>query len=247
MKLRFEKKYLVHNSQLDNLRSRLIPFLRPDHLAGIEKFGYPEYTVRSIYFDSPDKKSVSEKISGVEERKKLRVRGYDDLHKDSQVFLEVKRKIGNRIHKNRSLIPFVELERFLVFGPDDALSAELKSKSQLDDAMRFMYHLKRNNMAPLNLIVYEREAYHGKFNSDIRITVDKNIRSKNYPNLKDLYRNDNQTFIWDNHFILEVKYFEPPMPGFVKTIIEDFKLQAQALSKYAEGYFCHKLIAKIAI
>lgn len=247
MKLRFEKKYLVPNVALDALRARFIPFLRPDTFAGIEKYGFPEYTVRSIYYDSPDKRSVDEKIAGVEERKKLRIRGYDKFNSDSQVFLEVKRKLGNRIYKNRSLLPYSEVPNFLLFGPTDEIAQNLKEKQHYEDAMRFMFLLKKNNMSPLNLIVYEREAYHGKFNADLRITLDKNIRSSIYPRLGELYSEDNLKYIWEDHFILEVKYFDPPMPGFVKTIVEDFKLQTQALSKYTEGYFCHQLFAKTAI
>jgi hypothetical protein len=110
-----------------------------------------------------------------------------------------------------------------------------------------MFLLKKNNMTPLNLIVYEREAYHGKFNADLRITFDKNIRSELYPSVRGLYSEKNLTYIWENYFILEVKYFDPPMPGFVKTIIEDFKLQSQALSKYVEGYLCHSLNANTAL
>ena len=247
MKLRFEKKYLVQNTQLQALRERLLPFLVPDSFAGLEKYGFPEYTVRSIYFDSFDKKSIDEKIAGVEERKKLRIRGYDALHENAQVFLEVKRKLGNRIFKNRSLIPFSKMPNFLLYGPDELTQSKLEKKGQLDDAMRFMYHLKKYNMEPLNLIIYEREAYHGRFNTDLRITLDKNIRSVIYPKLNELYSEENCTYIWEDHFILEVKYFEPPMPGFVKTIVEDFKLQTQALSKYTEGYFCHQRFAKTAI
>jgi len=247
MKLRFEKKYLVPYTQLQALRERLAPFLRPDSFAGLEKYGYPEYTVRSIYFDSHDKKSVDEKIAGVEERKKLRIRGYDLENEGSKVFLEVKRKLGNRIYKTRALIPFSKTPDFLCFGPDNETVALLEKQKQHDDALRFMFLLKKNNMAPLNLIVYEREAYHGKFNSDLRITFDKNIRSELYPSLRGLYHEGNLTYIWENHFILEVKYFDPPMPGFVKTIIEDFKLQSQALSKYVEGYLCHTLNANTAL
>lgn len=247
MKLRYEKKYLVPNHQLEALRKSFLPFLVADSFAGLEKYGFPEYTVRSIYFDSSDKKSINEKIAGVEERKKLRIRGYDNLHGESKVFLEVKRKLGNRIYKNRSLIPFSKTQDFLMFGPDEEVTEILQKKNQYDDAMRFMYLLKKYNMSPLNLIIYEREAYHGKFNSDLRITFDKNVRSVLYPSISELYNEANHTYIWENHFILEVKYFDAPMPGFVKAIIEEFHLQAQALSKYTEGYFCHALLAKKAI
>jgi len=247
MKLRYEKKYLVPNAQLSAIRQRFLPFLNADSFAELNEFGYPEYTVRSIYFDSPDKKIIDEKISGVEKRNKLRIRGYDKLIEGSKVFLEVKRKLGDRIYKNRSLLPFSSIGELLMFGPDDEIRALLEKQKQWGDTMNFLFLLKKHNMSPLNLIVYDREAYHGKFNHDLRITFDKNIRASLYPYVSNLFTDDNLTYVWEDHFILEVKYLHPTMPGFVKTIIEDFKLQAQALSKYTEGYFCHHLFAKKAI
>ncbi len=247
MKLRHEKKYLVLNKDLTRLRAAFLPFLVPDNHTSITENGYPEYTVRSIYFDSPDKKSVHEKIAGVEERKKLRIRGYDHPDEQTEIFLEVKRKLGNRIAKNRSLIPYKSIEEVIDNGINEETMILLNHRNQMDDASRFLYHLKRNNMSPLNLIVYEREAYHGKFDSGLRITFDKNIRSALYPSLKNLFIEEGLEYIWKNHFILEVKYYDSNMPNFVRTIIEEFKLQTQALSKYTEGYFCHKLFAKTAI
>lgn len=246
-KLRYERKYLVHNSKLDSLRLRMMPFIEPDSYANLYENQYPEYTVRSIYFDSFQMDALNEKIAGVELRKKLRIRGYDSYTGNNKVFLEIKKKDGNRIYKNRALIPFSKTKDFLLYGPDEELKQKLASKKQLEDAMRFMFHYKKRNLAPVNLIVYDREAYHGKFNHELRITFDKNIRSCYRPDIDDLYDDQKLKYVWDNHFILEVKYFFPPMPGWVKTIVEDFKLETQALSKYTEGYFCHNLHVKTAI
>lgn len=247
MVYRYERKYLVPNAQLDALRNAITSYLRPDVFAKNQKKEYPEYTVRSIYFDSPSLDAIDEKITGVKTRKKLRVRGYDQFVGDNMVFLEVKRKQGNRITKNRSLVPFLHLKDILTFGLDSKLEESLQNRNQLDDANRFLFLLKKNNQSPVNLIVYDREAYHGKFNDEVRVTLDKNIRSKIFPSPDDLFDNDDLNYVWENHFILEVKYFFPPMPGWMKLIIEEFKLEASALSKYTEGYLCHKIIADIAI
>ena len=50
--MRHEYKYYVPVFHLATLRSMLLPFVQPDRYAALQ----PEhhYTVRSIYFDTPD-------------------------------------------------------------------------------------------------------------------------------------------------------------------------------------------------
>jgi hypothetical protein len=234
MKLRYERKYLVNNSILTALRSRLVPFVKPDKFA-VDNLVYPEYTVRSIYFDTPTMDALMDKVEGLNERRKLRIRGYDAPDSNTKVFMEIKRKIGNRIGKNRALVPWVGLSDLLEWGtsPEHAIAKE--------DQNKFLFYLNKENQQPVNLIVYDREPYLGRFDKTVRVTFDKNIRSKFKPDIFELFSNDNLTSVWPSHFILEIKYDNAPMPSWAKSIVEEFNLSSQALSKYAEGYFCHKL------
>lgn len=244
MKLRYERKYLVSNHKLESLRERILTFVKPDIFANYKEKSYPEYTVRSIYFDTPNMTSLLDKNEGVKERKKLRVRGYNKQTENSKVFLEVKRKTGNRIFKNRSLIPFSALHKTIEFGLNQDMEKMLEKSRQKEDAIKFLYQKNRYFQSPVNLVVYEREPYHGKFDHGTRITLDKNIRSKLHPNLEDLFSDFDLKYIWEEHFILEIKYFDPPMPLWAKSIVQEFKLQSEALSKYVEGYYCHDLKSK---
>jgi hypothetical protein len=241
---RYERKYLVPNHHLEELRQQLTPFVRPDIFAKSAKSAieYPQYTVRSIYFDSPHFHSYYEKMEGLQFRKKLRIRGYDQYEEGCLVFLEIKRKIENRIAKNRALVKFDDLEALLTYGEVEKYIVNKSGKQRdFDDAKRFLYNLKRYAQKPANLIVYEREPYHGKLDAGVRITFDKNIRGIIFPNLHQLYQNSGLTYLWENHFILEIKYFTPYMPRWAKTLVEQFKLRHQALSKYAMGLDKHKL------
>lgn len=239
MILRYERKYLVHNDLLPQIRLAIQPFVRPDKYAQSHE-KYPQYTVRSIYLDSLQKEAVYDKIEGLRERKKLRIRGYDIQQEDSIVFLEIKRKISDRIAKNRSPFLYKDLERLLEFGDVEELLV-LNNSDKIDDAKRFLFNMHRYQMRPVNLIAYDREPYHGVFDPGVRVTFDKNIRSTLFPEFSDLYKAEDYEFPWPHHFILEIKYFDAPMPSWAKAIVQHYKLRNEALSKYVQGYTCHRI------
>ncbi len=245
---RYERKYLVPNYMLDDLRSRFNGFVRPDIVATANGNGIPQYTVRSIYFDSPDLLYYNEKHDGLMKRRKLRVRGYNKNRQNEKVVLEIKRKSGNRISKNRASVAFSQLEQLLNNGMVESYIEEGYGQSHedaLNDARRFFFHLKMKPLLPTTLVSYEREAYHGKLNPGNRITFDKNIRSRNYPRLNELYSEEGMRYLFKSHFIMEIKYFEDIMPSWAKSIVHDFKLRHEALSKYVIGYDVNKTFAHI--
>ncbi len=236
--LRLEKKYLVPNYLMNDLRKRIRPFVRPDlyALSGNNE-GIPEYTVRSIYFDSSNLDCYTEKKEGVLLRKKFRIRGYGDSEIGQNVIFEIKRKIENRVKKHRAPVKLSDMESLLYSGNvEKYVLNENGNKNSIDDARRFLFHVKKNKFEPTSQIVYEREPYHGKFDDGVRITFDKNIRSLNYPGINELYSNSNQSYLFKNHFILEIKYFTYIMPVWAKSLIQEFRLRNEALSKYVIGF-----------
>ena len=239
LKLRYERKYLVPNSKLKEVREALRPFMRPDIHAEKES-DHPHYTVRSIYFDSNHRSAVFEKIEGLRDRKKLRIRGYDTRQEDSLVFTEIKKKISNRIYKNRAPFLYNDIKKVLETGEYEPHLLKNSQKTR-EDAARFLYNLNRFNMEPVNLIVYNREPYHGIFNAETRITFDKDIRSRIYPQITELFDNVDFVYPWAGHFIMEIKYYHAPMPSWAKSVVWEFDLKAEALSKYVEGFRCHPL------
>ena len=234
MKLRYERKYLVNNELLEALRKRFMPFLVPD-LNADQTDSKSEYTVRSIYFDTPHFDSFSEKTEGLENRLKLRIRGYNNYFSGCEVFLEIKRKFGNRVAKNRALTMYDLLDKTLQTGQLKRSLGNI-SEHMKDDASRFLYHLHRDAQRAVNLVVYDREPYHGKFDPGVRITFDKNIRASLFPDLNELFSDIGLTHVWKDAFILEVKYFEGGRPSWCKSIIQEFELKHEALSKYAAAF-----------
>lgn len=240
---RYERKYLVPNYLLESLRNRFAGFVRPDIVASHNGNGIPQYTVRSIYFDSHDLMFYHEKHSGLLKRRKLRVRGYNQNTADDKVVLEIKRKHGNRVSKNRALVAWDNLDTLMQTAQiDKYIEAGFgySKPEALNNAKRFFFNYKIKPMLPTTLVSYEREAYHGKLNSGTRVTFDKNIRSRNYPGLRELYEEKDMRFLFKSHFILEIKYFEDTMPSWAKSIVHEFKLRNEALSKYVIGFDVNK-------
>jgi len=230
---RHEKKYLVPISKIDALRSRFMPFLIPDRYTEA-KDGHPEYLVRSIYFDSHQTVSYFEKIEGLKDRKKFRIRGYGNEAIDARVVLEIKKKVEDRVTKHRAFTDFSKAQYLMKYG-DLSMVFDHSEKLNIENASRFMFNIKRYNLVPKTLIVYKREAYHGRFDFGVRVTFDKNIRQKYNPKINGLFSNFGLKPMWKGNFILEVKYFDGDMPSWVKSIIQEFGLHHEALSKYARG------------
>ncbi len=228
--MRYEYKYIVPNSKMKQLREMILPFVDVDDFA--EAAGDNQYTVRSIYFDTPRYDFYFEKVEGIKNRKKVRLRGYDLEHEDNTVFLEIKRKYNIPILKYRAPVTFKDAQEMfrekningqILFGDTFPKGAE--------NSKRFFYQVFSKNLRPVVLIVYEREAYLSKFDSTVRITFDKNLRSKAYPSIKELYDEDKIKAALADHFILEVK-FNRSFPGWLNPIVSRFGLKRQSASKY---------------
>ena len=70
-----EIKYLLSYTMLSKVREVLSPYMRLDKFAGPKEA--PDYTVRSIYFDTKKLKFYNEKKEGLQKRIKVRVRSYN--------------------------------------------------------------------------------------------------------------------------------------------------------------------------
>jgi len=238
MKLRYERKYFVPNERLDDLRARLKPFVNPDVHTKVGASGLSQYTVRSIYYDTPFMEYYYEKKEGLEFRNKFRIRGYDNLTDSSIVFLEIKRKLSNRIGKHRAILKYSDLKSLLTTGNTEAYITGPKFPKAIKDANKFLFFYYSKSLKPVNLVVYDREAYHGKFDDEVRITFDKNVRTSIYPTIDELFSEDRLKLVTPGYFVLEIKYYHI-MPTWARSIVEEFSLQLEAISKYSSGLDIH--------
>ena len=169
---------------------------------------------------------------GIKRRKKVRIRGYNEKAEDSLNFLEVKKKNGPTITKTRTSVRYENLatllsdkniEKYIINGNG--------AVHHIEDDGHFFYYLKRFCLIPTIKVIYEREAYFYKFNHDLRITFDTNLRSSLNIDLDKLYQEDNLTYAIAGKAILEVK-LGGEIPSWLSEILTILNLNLQALSKY---------------
>jgi hypothetical protein len=204
------------------------PFVKPDnHVLGREQH---TYTVRSVYFDTPDMLFYREKIEGVPYRLKLRVRSYDTRAHKAPVFLEIKRKHKIPMTKDRAPMSMEMMKQIVCSGQDAQYSMDLLAPKYANSASKFMYHLHKDSLTPVVLVVYDREPYEALDDPSIRITLDKNLRSAPRPLLEDLFL-DELTPVMRDYFILEVKY-DKVYPRWMELVVHQLGLKQEAASKY---------------
>ena len=169
LKSRYECKYLIHPRLMEGIRNYMRPFVRPDRFAA--KTPDRQYTICSLYLDTPNLDLYEATVRGDKTRFKLRVRTYAD-GPDQPVFFEVKKRMDGIIYKRRSALGRVDALRFLDGRrtglpslPQEA-SADLQEFSQLQDS---------HGAIPMMRVKYRREAYESVARDPVRITFDTDV------------------------------------------------------------------------
>ena len=218
--LRHELKFFINEMQYFVLSGVLDGILQRDP-NGDE---YNEYHIRSLYFDTVWDTALSDKIDGVQNRDKYRIRIYN--FSDKVIKLECKTKVGSLISKRSVSIPRILCEQLMAGDP---AGLETTKSGLLNDVYREM---TVNLLHPVVLVDYVREAYLHPA-EEVRITFDKQLRSG--LRSTDLFNPYVPTLPpFDNgEIILEVKY-NRILPSYIRDILNTYCRGAQqsAISKY---------------
>lgn len=231
---RVELKYLVGVELYDRIKSEIAPFVVEDRV---------DYAVRSIYFDTPNFDYYNDKVEGLEVRKKVRIRVYDVQKDNSLAFLEIKRKHGLTIFKNRAPVFYSNLDDLLKTGDIERYVLNLEPLSK-ENARKFLYHLYAYNLKPVVLVTYNRDAFHGKFNPLLRITFDRDLRSLLNPKISDIFVEDILKFAMFDFFIMEVKSPSQVLPVWLRSIIYNYELKLVSFSKYVICLDSHDILSQ---
>lgn len=220
MEYRVENKYLVSDADLKIIEARIKSVMQPD----VHQVGNC-YEIRSMYFDDIVDSCMDENESGIDLRKKYRVRYYGRT--PNLLHLEIKEKSNGYTQKNACDISEEEC-RQIISGDAVFCIDNRRPWNQLQMQMRCA------DMKPKVIIDYERTAYvHPTGN--VRVTFDRNISASRYCNefLEECIPGKVPVLPKGMH-VLEVKYDEL-LPDFIAKQLEIGSLQKTAFSKYYLG------------
>ena len=216
---RNELKYFINSHQKNTMANKLSKICHRDSFSD-SKGGY---LISSLYFDDYRQSAFFDKVSGIRDRKKFRVRAYN--RQPNIIKLERKIKKERGIQKAHLLLSKEEYDALL---DGDASFLRLKENEVAKD---FYLNYRTTNLRPRVVVEYRREAFVYKY-GDIRITFDYLLKAGIFQ--KDLFANGYMiSAIPQDQIILEVKY-TGYFPAVIRNIIQTDNLQWQSSSKYAK-------------
>ncbi|MEO8372698.1 MAG: polyphosphate polymerase domain-containing protein [Candidatus Solibacter sp.] len=209
----YEIKFLVPTEQALELRDWARGCMRPD--PNTASGAGDEYRITSLYYDTKELDVFHKR--GSFGRSKYRVRRYDA---SPMVFLERKLRSERLVTKRRTLVNLSELERL---RQDEC---DLKWSGAW-----FQRRMLVRRMNPSCQVSYKRTALVSENDSGlIRLTLDDDLRAWKSSG-PEFHAVVGGSLLMRNHMILEMK-FRLAMPSTFKQAIEEFRLQAQPISKY---------------
>ena len=214
---RHEEKFLLNPGEAALVRGLLDGVLHRDrYSAG------GAYYIRSLYFDTPFDNDYADKVLGVSDRRKVRLRIYSTDAAAAR--LELKEKQGIYSHKTGVTLTRAQAQA-LIAGERDFLCRSADAA-----ARRAGNLLVQEARCPAALIDYERTAWTMPVER-VRITLDEHVRAAKSAALFDA-----AVPMVGVHsggaVILEVKY-DHYLPGHIRRMLSAVQGQGMSISKYA--------------
>lgn len=214
---RHEWKHEINYSDMIALRHRLGAVMQRDTNAVDGK-----YFIRSLYFDNAADKALREKLDGINNREKFRIRYYN--HDASLIHLEKKSKRNSLGAKDMAVLTAHEAQAIVdgdwewMKAADRPLVRELYAK------------MVSQGLRPKTIVDYVREPFvYGPGN--VRVTLDYDIRTG--LRSTDFLNPDCVTIpAGDAPIILEVKW-DSFLPNMIRDIVQLDGRHTSAFSKYA--------------
>lgn len=161
---RMEIKYLLTSRQTDEILRRTAASMTEDEYSG--------QTICSLYCDSPDDILARISLDKPVYKEKLRLRAYGTPADDSTVFLEIKKKYDGVVYKRRASMTYSQAVRFLTEG----IPPEPDGFSDKQVSAEIMHMIRRDGLIPRAAVFYDRMAFRGTVDPELRLTLDGNIR-----------------------------------------------------------------------
>lgn len=215
---RVEKKYLMSREQMEIFIQRSSGYIEMDQ--------YGLHTICNIYFDTEEDTLIRTSLEKPPYKEKMRLRSYGIPREEDLVFLELKKKWDGIVYKRRVPMTLKEARDYIEQGiwPDH--------DSQM---MREMdYFMKFYRPTPKVWLAYDREAYFGKEDPELRLTIDRNIRTRT-KGLKLELGDVGERLMDEERYLMEIKV-PAAYPLWLARLLGELQIYPISFSKYGNYY-----------
>ncbi len=223
---RFEIKYVISEAVAQAISAHIAPYVVPDPAGA-------QYSVVSVYLDTPDLDLYWRSFVGECHRYKLRIRSYDDNEEGMDpLFLEVKQRINQITRKTRVAILREKLDEVIADrnAPDECLCRR-GDPAAAAHANRFCEMMAFLAATPRVAVKYRREPFVSRVDHEpLRITFDRRLACA-----------ADTSSVWNGcapwrelpevPVVLEIK-FTDCYPAWVERLARQFDLRQESFSKY---------------
>ena len=214
---RYEKKYLLTPAQYEAVRAGMDAYMTPDK--------YSNYAICNVYYDTDDFLLIRTSLEKPVYKEKLRARSYGPARDDSAVFVELKKKYEGVVYKRRVVMDAADAAAYLDGrepGGDSQIHREID------------WFMRTYRPTPKVFIAYDREAYAGRENPDLRMTFDTNLRGRR--ERVDLRAGeDGQPILKEHQILMEIK-IPGAAPLWLARLLSENNVFSASFSKYGAYY-----------
>jgi len=215
---RYEKKYLLDERQLLSLLAKLKDQMQQD------AFGV--HTISNIYYDTENYDLIRTSLDKPVYKEKLRIRGYGTIKESSKVFLEIKKKYKGIVYKRRIALPCWEAQEWMLKGRAPRQKQQITAEIE--------WFLKIYALMPKVFLAYDRSAWFGNEDSELRVTFDQNIRFRD--SALDLTKGSwGIPLLSPKQTLMEIK-IPGAMPLWLARELSNLSVTPISFSKYGECY-----------
>lgn len=216
---RYELKYTLTIDGYERLKHKMQEHMELDE--------YGHHKISNIYFDTPDHRVIRESIDKPVYKEKLRLRCYGEPSDNTTAFIELKKKYDGIVYKRRITATLAEAMSYLCEG------TKLQKQSQISREIDY-FKKSHEDLEASVYLSYEREAYKGIEDENLRMTFDFNIKARDED--VSLYDSDCDKLVMDNeHVILEVKT-STGLPTWFLDFLAEEEVYKSFFSKYGTAY-----------
>lgn len=214
---------MLNQNKYEKILEGILPHME------VDKYG--ETTICNLYFDTEDSRLIQISIDKPVYKEKLRLRSYSvPKDKNHTVFLEIKKKFKKTVYKRRISMSLAQAESYIETGkfPKDI-------KGNIPKEIDYM--ISYWNIKPKVFLAYDRTAYYSRENPELRITFDRNIRSR-YTDLSLLCGDYGEPLLDEGTYIMEIK-IPNAAPLWLARLLSENGVFSQSFSKYGNTYIKH--------